>query len=46
MENPFFTALEQQGFKAATLDNQTNNVLMPFMHYLNNKKLFLWKEIF
>ena len=36
MENPFFTALEQQGFKAATLDNQTNNVLMPFMHYLNN----------
>ncbi|WP_105213239.1 AAA domain-containing protein [Pseudoalteromonas sp. T1lg22] len=36
MENPFFTALEQQGFKAATLANQTNNVLMPFMHYLNN----------
>lgn len=36
MENPFFTALEQQGFKADTLDSQTNSVLMPFMHYLNN----------
>lgn len=36
MENPFFTALEQQGFKAGTLDRQTNSVLMPFMHYLNN----------
>lgn len=36
MENPFFTALEQQGFKAATLARQTNSVLMPFMHYLNN----------
>lgn len=36
MENPFFTALEQQGFKADTLASQTNSVLMPFMHYLNN----------
>ena len=36
MENPFFTALEQQSFKSATLSSQTNNVLMPFMHYLNN----------
>ena len=36
MENPFFTALEQQGFKAGTLDSQTNSVLMPFMHYLSN----------
>ena len=36
MENPFFTALEQQGFKAEILANQTNSVLMPFMHYLNN----------
>jgi len=36
MENPFFTALEQQGFKAARLASQTNSVLMPFMHYLNN----------
>ncbi|TOK54929.1 AAA domain-containing protein [Vibrio parahaemolyticus] len=36
MENPFFTALEQQGFKAAKLASQTNSVLMPFMHYLNN----------
>ena len=36
MENPFFTALEQQGFKAEALARQTNNVLMPFMHYLNN----------
>ena len=36
MANPFFTALEQQGFKAEILANQTNSVLMPFMHYLNN----------
>jgi DNA polymerase III delta prime subunit len=36
MENPFFTALEQSGFKASVLANQTNQVLMPFMHYLNN----------
>ncbi len=36
MENPFFTALEQQGFKAGTLAGQTNSVLMPFVHYLNN----------
>lgn len=36
MENPFFTALEQQGFTADTLASQTNSVLMPFMHYLNN----------
>lgn len=36
MENPFFTALEQQGFKAEILADQTNSVLMPFMHYLNN----------
>ncbi|UXM81429.1 hypothetical protein N7V09_17000 [Shewanella seohaensis] len=36
MENPFFTALEQQGFSADTLASQTNSVLMPFMHYLNN----------
>ncbi|HIM98364.1 MAG TPA: hypothetical protein EYM57_10800 [Gammaproteobacteria bacterium] len=36
MENPFFTALEQQGFKADTLASQTNSVLMPFVHYLNN----------
>lgn len=36
MENPFFTALEQQDFKADTLASQTNSILMPFMHYLNN----------
>ena len=36
MENPFFTTLEQQGFKAEILANQTNSVLMPFMHYLKN----------
>jgi DNA polymerase III delta prime subunit len=36
MENPFFTALEQQGFRATALADQTNKVLMPFMHYLNN----------
>ncbi len=36
MENPFFTALEQQDFRASALANQTNKVLMPFMHYLNN----------
>ncbi|SBT18544.1 ATP-dependent RecD-like DNA helicase [Marinomonas gallaica] len=36
MENPFFTALEQQGSNAATLSSQTNSVLVPFMHYLNN----------
>ncbi|WP_372870486.1 AAA domain-containing protein [Shewanella sp.] len=36
MENPFFTALEQEGFKAATLASQTKSVLTPFMNYLNN----------
>lgn len=36
MDNPFFTALEGDGFNGSTLEKQTNNVLMPFMHYLNN----------
>jgi len=36
MENPFFTALEMQGAKAAAFDKQTNDQLMPFRHYLEN----------
>ena len=36
MENPFFTALESPGFQATALATQTNNVLMPFIHYLEN----------
>lgn len=36
MDNPFFTALEGNGFKANELMTQTQQVLMPFMHYLNN----------
>lgn len=36
MDNPFFTALEGDGFDGSALAKQTNNVLMPFMHYLNN----------
>jgi len=36
MDNPFFTALEGDGFDASTLTKQTNSVLMPFMRYLNN----------
>ena len=36
MENPFFTALEMQGAKAAVFDKQTNVQLMPFRHYLEN----------
>lgn len=36
MENPFFTALEQQGHKATALATQSNSVLMPFIYYLNN----------
>lgn len=36
MENPFFTALEMQGAKAAAFDKQTNVQLMPFRHYLEN----------
>ncbi|MGO4999259.1 AAA domain-containing protein [Oceanisphaera sp. W20_SRM_FM3] len=36
MDNPFFTALEDNGFDAATLAKQTNDVLVPFINYLNN----------
>lgn len=36
MENPFFTALEGNGFEGKILASQTENVLMPFIHYLNN----------
>jgi hypothetical protein len=36
MDNPFFTALEGDGFDSRTLAKNTNDVLMPFMHYLNN----------
>lgn len=36
MENPFFAALEWQGFKASELAEQTNKVLVPFKHYLDN----------
>jgi hypothetical protein len=36
MDNPFFSALEGNGFDASTLAKQTKDVLMPFMHYLNN----------
>ncbi|WP_299020970.1 AAA domain-containing protein [uncultured Photobacterium sp.] len=36
MDNPFFTALEGNGFTASELAYQTNQVLMPFVHYLNN----------
>ncbi|HUH57140.1 MAG TPA: hypothetical protein VL020_01325, partial [Pseudomonadales bacterium] len=36
MDNPFFTALEGNGFDAATLAKQTNDVLVPFINYLNN----------
>ncbi|MDF2152535.1 AAA domain-containing protein [Vibrio sp. CAU 1672] len=36
MDNPFFTALESPGFKASNLASQTEKVLMPFIHYLDN----------
>ncbi len=36
MDNPFFTALESSGFKASDLASQTDKVLMPFIHYLDN----------
>lgn len=36
MDNPFFTALEGSGFSSDVLSKQTNNVLMPFKHYLEN----------
>ena len=32
MDNPFFTALEGNGFDAATLAKQTNDVLVPFIN--------------
>jgi hypothetical protein len=36
MDNPFFTALEGNGFTASNLASNTEKVLMPFIHYLNN----------
>lgn len=36
MANPFFTALECGELSAAVLAKQTNDVLMPFKHYLDN----------
>ncbi|MEJ2766229.1 AAA domain-containing protein [Photobacterium sp. MCCC 1A19761] len=36
MDNPFFTALEGDGLTGPELAYQTNQVLMPFVHYLNN----------
>lgn len=36
MNNPFFSALEGDGFKASELASQTKKVLLPFMYYLNN----------
>lgn len=46
MDNPFFTALEGNGFDAATLAKQTNDVLVPFINYLNNSiKVLEDKEV-
>ncbi len=36
MANPFFTALECGELNAAALAKQTNDVLTPFKHYLDN----------
>ncbi|MBU2964033.1 AAA domain-containing protein [Amphritea sp. 2_MG-2023] len=36
MDNPFFTALEGDGFTASDLASKTRSVLTPFIHYLNN----------
>ncbi|PHJ40564.1 DEAD/DEAH box helicase [Vibrio sp. PID17_43] len=36
MENPFFTALAGNGVDSQTLADQTQKVLMPFRHYLDN----------
>ena len=36
MDNPFFTVLEGNGFTASELASKTNQVLMPFIHYLKN----------
>lgn len=36
MDNPFFTALEGNGFTASELAQQTHRVLMSFKHYLDN----------
>jgi len=44
MVNPFFTALEQQGFDEASLLSQTKSVLLPFKHYLDNSIKALEKK--
>ncbi len=36
MDNPFFNALEGSDLSASVLGSQTNKVLMPFKHYLDN----------
>lgn len=36
MDNPFFSALEGNGFTASELAQQTSSVLLPFKHYLDN----------
>lgn len=44
MDNPFFVALAGKEFSASELESQTNNMLIPFVHYLDNSIKALEKK--